>query len=63
MMENRNKKDNMKDKLQRIVLATKNKDLERIFQKTIFLKNVKLQRKQKSNLVQEKQAGSYFIFL
>ena len=30
MMENRNKKDNMKDKLQRIVLATKNIDLERI---------------------------------
>ena len=51
MMENRNKKDNMKDKLQRGVLATKNNNLERIFQKTIFLKNVKLQRKQKSNLV------------
>ena len=30
MMENRNKKDNMKDKLQRVVLAAKNNDLERI---------------------------------
>ena len=33
MMENRNKKDNMKDKLQRIVLATKNNDLRKNIKK------------------------------